>query len=474
MVTQSDSDDRVQDDKLMPDDDTLKLERKLSPSAQAILRFVRIFEEGGKIDVMTEDADFFRLQQIVTSYRGSLYVSLMKRLGQVLKLGAVEIITQRDVMSLITQLWEDNISMLSKTELAFLEAVVHNPGASLKDLSLKANQTYSQCRRAQKRLFDSGVLKIGGMINVHKLGLERVLIVLENPSFVLSGPYCQKSLFIDDNDGSPLVLTVATVPFSKRKEFLDVVRSLRNSSTNTKAYGLSAGHPNFNSIYSTQQQGWKALDLFHFRLMLRKGSDPITISGAPVSAASEILRIKKSDTLVMDALVESLDGTANDIVKTTNLSQSSAFRKRAGLLNDEIILPRARVNIPQLSDRIVVVCSPEVGGNINPGWHNLPLTYMSQISNLEDKSDRKMLFIAALPTGLGKSVLDVLDDETSKVDDYSAWIIDAAIGGTTKVSPMYDRRRNTWAWDVSQHFDVTTYSVMRREASPHNIPIDLA
>jgi len=473
-MTQSDSDDRVQDDKLMPDDDNPKLEKKLSPSAQAILRFVKIFEEGGTIDVLTEDADFTRLQQIVTSYRGSLYLSLMKRLEQVLKLGGVEIITQRDVMSLITQLWEDNISTLSKTELTYLEAVVQNPGDSLNNLSMKSDQTYSQCRRAQKRLFDSGVLKIGGMINVQKMGFERVLIALENPSFVLSGPYCQKSLFIDDNDGSPLVLTVATVPFSQRKELLDIVRSLRNTSSNVKVYGLSAGHPNFNSIYSNPQKGWKALDLFHYRLMLRKGSDPITISGIPTPSASEIARIKKSDTLVMDALVESLDGTANDIVKTTKLSQSSAFRKRASLLNDGIILPRARVNIPQLSDRIVVVCSPEVGGNISPGWHSLPFSYMSQISNLENKSDKKVLFLAALPTGLGKSVLDVLDDETSKIDDYSAWIIDAAIGGTTRVSPMYNRRQDTWAWDVSRHFDAVTYSSMRTEASPHNIPLDLA
>jgi len=474
MVTQSDSDDRVQDDKPMPDDDTPKREKKLSPSAQAIIRFVKSFEEGATIDVLTEDADYSRLRQIVTSYRGSLYVSLMKRLEQVFKLGGVEIITQRDVMSLITQLWEDNISTLSMTELAFLEAIVQNPGDSLKDLSIKANQSYAQSRRAQKRLFDSGVLKIGGMLNVDQMGLERVLIVLENPSLVLSGPYCQKSLFIDDNDGLPLVLTVATVPFSRRKEFLDIVRSLRNTSTNIKLYGLSAGYPNFNSIYSDPQKGWKALDLFHFRLMLRKGSDPITISGIPTPSVSETTRIKKSDTLVMDALIESLDGTANDIVRSTKLSQSTAFRKRAALLNDGIILPRARVNIPQLSDRIVVICSPEVGGNIRPGWQTLPLTYMSQISNLEDKSDKKMLFLAALPTGFGKSVLDVIDDETSKVDDYSAWIVDAAIGGTTKVSPMYDRRQNAWVWDVSQHFDALTYSVVRSDASPHDIPLDLA
>jgi hypothetical protein len=39
---------------------------------------------------------------------------------------------------------------------------------------------------------------------------------------------------------------------------------------------------------------------------------------------------------------------------------------------------------------------------------------------------------------------------------------------------MYDRRSDTWKWDVSKYFDALTYSVVRREASPRDIPLDLA
>jgi hypothetical protein len=39
---------------------------------------------------------------------------------------------------------------------------------------------------------------------------------------------------------------------------------------------------------------------------------------------------------------------------------------------------------------------------------------------------------------------------------------------------MYDRRSDRWKWDVSKYFDALTYSVVRREASPTNIPLDLA
>ena len=471
-MTQSDSDDPVQEDDLMPDDEAaLKLDRRLSPSARAILRFIQVSETGGKIEVFSEDADTVHLRKIVKSYRGHLYPLLMKRLGQVLRLGGVEIITQRDIMSLIDRLWADNISTLTKTELPFLEAVLKSPGDSLKSLSEKARFSYPQARRAQKRLSESGVLKIGGMLNTDQLGLERILIVLENPSLVLSGPYCQKELFVDGY--SPLVLIVAIVPYAKRKDLMDTVRSLRDSTTNASVYSLSTGHPSFSGLYSDPQKGW-SLDLLHFRLMLRKGGDPVTLADIPVPSTTENTRFTYGDTQVMDALIESLDDTANDIAKKTGLSLSTVFRKRASLLTNGTVISRARVNIPQLSDRIIVMCSPEVGGNLTPGWQNLPLTYISRISNLEDNSDEKMLLISALPAGSGTSVLSVLNDETSKVDDYSAWAVAAGMGGATKVSSMYDRRQNTWAYDVSRHFDAVTYSVLRKDASPYNIPLDLA
>lgn len=470
-MTQSDTDDGSKEGQMMSKTKPADFDCMLSPSAQAIIRFIRLFEEGRPLDVFQEDADFNSLRRIIMVYRGSLHNDLVKRLKDVIVLGGIKIITQRDVMSLVTQLWEDNISKITKTEVPFLEAVLKNPDASLKVLSEKARQSYAQTRRAQRRLSDSGILKIGGMLNADQFGLERVLIVLESPSLVLSGPYCQKALFVDGY--SPMVLIVATVPYTKRKDLLDTVRSLRNSTTNATVYGISTGHPSFSGMYSNPQKGWN-LDLLHFQLMLRKGGDPITLAHLPTPSTSKTAHFTYADTQVMDALIEGLDGTANDIAMNTGLSLSTVFRKRTSLLTEGAIVPRARINIPQLSDRIIVICSPEVGGNLTPGWQNLPLTYTSQISNLEDKLDKKMLLISALPTGSGTSVLDVLNDETSKVDDYSAWKVAAGIGGGTKVSSMYDRRQNTWAWDVSRHFDAVTYGVMRQEASPHNIPLDLA
>ena len=226
-------------------------------------------------------------------------------------------------------------------------------------------------------------------------------------------------------------------------------------------------------MYSNPKQGWN-LDLLHFRLMLRKGGDPIVFADVPTPSISEHARFTYSDTRIMDVLIESLDRSANDIVKSTGLSLSTTFRKRASLLQSRTILPRGRVNIPKLSDRVAAICSPEAGGNIQIGWQNLPLTFTSQIQNLEDKSDRKMLLISALPTGSAQGLLDVLSNETSRADALSAWRIAAGIGGKTKVSSMYDRRRSTWFFDISQHFDARPYSAMRREASPYNIALDLA
>jgi hypothetical protein len=470
-MTQSDSESKIREDETMSKDSLSDFTRKLSPSAQAILRFIRLFESGGGIDVFQEDADFANLHHIVNVYKGSLHEDLTSRLQEVIMLGGVEIITQRDVMSLIARLWDDNASSLTKTETPFLEAALRNSGESLKDLSLRAGQTYSQSRRAQKRLVEAGILKIGGKLNTDLLGLERVLIVLDNPALVLTGPYTQKHLFVDGY--SPIVFTVGMVPYSERGNLLDTVKSLRNATTNASVYSLSTGQLSFNGIYSHPKKGW-SLDLLHFRLLLRKGGDPITLADIPAPSFSENAHFTHSDIRIMDALIESLDGSASDIAESTSLSLSTAFRKKSSLLSKRMILPRSQVNIPQLSDRVIVICSPEVGGNIQAGWRNLPLTYTSQIKNLEDRTDRKMLLLSALPAGTAQDLLDVLKEESSKADDLSAWKIEAGIDGKTKVSSLYDRRRNTWLFDTSQHFEAFTYSVMRKDASPRDIPLDLA
>jgi hypothetical protein len=207
--------------------------------------------------------------------------------------------------------------------------------------------------------------------------------------------------------------------------------------------------------------------------MLRKGGEALTMSEIPPPTVEDSVKFTGSEVLVMDVLIRSLDGTAGDIVKTTNLSESSAFRKRSMLLKNGIILPRAHVVIPQLGDRVISLLSPEIAGDIAPAWSKLPLTYQSQIQNLET-GEKRVLLSTALPTGSGRDLISVMRDEISKVHKYSIHRVAAGSGITTKVSSMFDRRAKTWKWDTSRYFDVVSYGVMRKEASENEIPLDLA
>jgi len=469
-VTQPAIETTGQDEIGLPKDQKPEFKSRLSPSASAILKFVKTFEIGGQLEVFTEDADFKLLQKMVLSYRGSLSTLLEKKLQDVVDLGGVEIITQRDVMSLIVDLWKLNISNLTRAELPFLECILKNPRLSLRELAKMAGLSYAQSRRAQKRLNDSGVLRVGGMLNPNRLGLDRLLIILENPSMVLSGPYTQKMLFVD---GSPsVVFTVVNVPHTKISDMVEVVRSLRDFTSNASIWRLSTGIPRFDGTYFNKRDGWN-LDLLHFRLMLRKGGDTLTMSEIPSPSVEDHVKFTSSEVLVMDALIHSLDGTAGDIVKTTQLSESSAFRKRAYLLKNNIILPRAHVSIPQLGDRVISLLSPEIAGDIAPAWSKLPLTYQSQIRNLES-GEKRVLLSTALPTGSGRDLISVMMDEISKVHRYSIHRVAAGSGVKTKVSSMFDRRAKTWKWDTSRYFDVVSYGIMRKDASENEIPIDLA
>ncbi|MGY5859485.1 MAG: hypothetical protein RTU63_08945 [Candidatus Thorarchaeota archaeon] len=469
-MTQPDIETQGQDEIGLPEDKNPNFESKLSPSASAILKFVKIFEEGGQLEVFQADAEFESLRTMVMSYRGALYTLLEKKLNDVVKLGGVSIITQRDVMSLIVNLWKINISNLTRSELPFLESVLKNPRFSLRELSVSAVLSYAQSRRAQKRLTDSGVLRVGGMLSPQRLGLDRLLIILESPQMVLSGPYTQKNLFID---GSPsVVFTVVNIPHKKTRDMIEVVRSLRDVTTNASVWRLSTGIPRFDRTYFNKNKGWE-LDLLHFRLMLRKGGDTLTLSEIPAPTVEDQLKFTSSEILVMDALIKSLDGTAGDIVRTTKLSESSAFRKRAMLLKNGIILPRAHVSIPQLGDRVISLLSPEIAGDIAPAWSKLPLTYQSQIQNLES-GEKRVLLSTALPKGSSIDMINIMKDEISKVHKYSIHRVAAGSGLTTKVSSMFDRRAKTWKWDTSRYFDVVSYGVMRKEASESEIPLDLA
>ncbi len=443
--------------------------RKLSPSARAVLRYVSQFEKGVELEVFHEkDDDIVELKRMLVSYRGSLYNALYARLQEVIALGDVSIISQRDVMSVIRNLWRDNVSRLSSTEGPFLEATLRSPGSNLKALAQRAELSYAQARRAQKRLFDAQVLRTRGLLNTDSLGLERVVIIMEAPSIVLSGPYIPLSLMVDGY--SSLVLSFAVVPTRRRDDLLKTIRSTRSSTERTAVYGISPGKPRFSSLYFSHD-GWR-IDLLHFQLMLRNGGSPITLSSLPIPTTSEPSDLRASDLRIMDVLLEDFDITANDLSTRARVSTATAFRRRSEILKGNLILPRARVEIPALSDRICCIASPECTGAIMQAWSGLPLTYQSMIYNLEDASERSLLLMAALPAGSGQDVIGILQQEVSRVHDLKAFEISASAAQPLKISSLFDNKRGSWKWG-SYFFDARNYGTLRREGS-QSIPVDLA
>ena len=263
------------------------------------------------------------------------------------------------------------------------------------------------------------------------------------------------------------------IPHTEKEAFLNTIRSFRDGTTNATAWTLSTGRPQFSSLYFDKKHGWD-VDLLHFRLMLRKGSDPITLADMASPSSIDTFHFTYADLHVMDALIESLDVTATDIAKDKKISTTTAYRKRFQLLDSKTIQPRAEIKIPRLSDRVICLLSPECAGDLITAWSNLPLSYQSRIQNLEDKTEKKILLSTALPTGSGQDLIDVVTDEISRVHDYSVHKISASLVVNTRVSSMFDRRKNRWKWDDARYFDAISYSVARKEAKSQGIPIDLA
>ncbi len=454
----------------MPEDDKPKYLGKLSPSANAILGVMRALEDGGQLDLFQEDPELERLRIIVSSFRGSLYSALVKRLNEVVSLGGVSVITQRDMMSLLEILWAKNVSRFSDTELAVLRGTLENLGLSMAELSSMTGLSYAQTRRGALRLRQSGVLRIKGTLSMAQLGLERILVTMEAPSMILSGPYVKSHLFID-SDG-PHVFQVLAIPSANVGELRNVVRNLHSTSRNVVAWRMSRGTPRFNGLYSGNR--WWQVDLLHYRLMLRAGGAPITIGDFPLRSMIPACHFAASELKIVDQLLENYETTAHGIVGATGLSPSTAFRKRAGLISRGIVKPRAKVSIPALTDRVLAVASPNVAGNIMPAWNQLPLSYVSLMENIENRSERKMILTAAVPAGQGRELIQVMNEERSRVDDYAVHLVSRGNEASFKTASLYDRRRSIWKWRL-EFFDLLAYSVGRRNTeSGTEIPLDLA
>ncbi len=440
----------------------------LSPSARALMRIIRDLEDDAEIDVFQPGPEIDRLKQIVSSHKGSLHASLKSRIVEVLNLGGIDVITQRDLWNLIEDIWGENVSRFSSTELAVLRGSLEDPKVGLRTLAKRVSLSYSQARRAMQRLRLAGVVRREGLLNVEKLGLQQILIMLEAPKLVVSSPYITRTLFVDGSN--PMVFQVASIPSGFISDLHNIIRSLRGTSYKASCWYLSRGQPMFNGKYCTNRGDWK-IDIFHWKLQLRKEEDSL-VFGDSTPGKPEVIHFTPADLKILDRLIENYEATANEIVESTSLSDSTAFRKRSMILENDIVIPRARVKVPQLKDRVLVITSPECAGNILSAWSQLPVTYTTRLENIET-GEKKVLLLAALPPGTAESLTKALDASMSRVDDYSAYIVSAGNEVRLTTSFMYDRKEKRWKWNKGDFLDARTYEIVRRECSDGPIPVDL-
>jgi hypothetical protein len=444
---------------------------RLSPSAFALLRVVREFEANEHSDIFQPDPELNRVRVYVNTYRGSIYSALVRRLEHVLSLGGVEAITQPDIFSLIQNLWDANVSRPSPTEHKVLEGVTSNPELGLTQLSSKIGLSYAQTRRATSRLRESGLLRMEGILNVGLLALDRILVILKDPDMILNSPYLTKSLFVDGS--SREVFLQGLVPSEKRKDLLNMIKSLRAVASSATIWHLSEGRSQYsNTYFDTQNGGWN-LDLFHVKLLLRAGGGDLTMGDITPKKPVLPEEFTHAELRLIDSLCEKHDSTVAELIQATGLSESTAFRKRQSLQARRVVVPRTKIRIPVLSDRLITTIGPDTAGNLMPTFGRLPLTYYTRIQNLEKPSERRILITAALPAGSAQPLIEVLNDEKSRADDYTCSAVSAGTDQRLKVNSMFNRRKKKWKFD-SSFFDLRGYGIARREATSDAIPLDLA
>jgi hypothetical protein len=281
-----------------------------------------------------------------------------------------------------------------------------------------------------------------GALNAGKLGLERVLVILEAPELVLSSPYITKMLFVDGSE--PLVLLVATLPCERISDLLNMIRSLRSTSTRASAWKLSSGQSRFDGKYCKHRDGWN-FDAFHWSTQIRKSESEIIVSDS--SPTEERIHFTSADLKIIDELIVNFDA--------------------------KVVVPRTRVRVPHLTDRVIVQSNPECAGNILSAWRLLPVTYLTRLQNLET-SEKRVLQMAALPSGTSMGLIDALANWMSRIDDYSAYRISVGTEESYKADAMFNRRERAWKWNHGDFFDARSFSRMRREAERGTIPVDLA
>jgi len=446
-------------------------DRSLSDSAVALLRALKAIEDGGSLDLFQPDPYLDKLKMMAKTYRGSLHSAACQRLQQTLSLGGVSVVSSTDIMSAIVSLWQDSISELSGPEIILLKRLLEDPGSSLNEMAARENLTYGRVRRAYLRMSQSGVVRMEGMLNYAELGLERMLVIFENPAMVFRSSYIEHMLFVDGP--SPLAYQVVTYPVQNQTDVLQYVRSMRSQAGNISMFKLGTGKPRFSDFYLRHGTASWYPDMLHFRLVLRNGGTPITIGDElPSTVASH--SFTESELRVADIMRRDYETRAADIANETGLSESAVFRIRHSLRNKSVVLPRARIDIPQLSERMIVTLPSDTAGDILPAWSLLPLTYVSRITNMEAKDESRILLVSALPPGAGVDILNILQSETSRIDALSIHVVSAGLEGRMSMGGLFDRRSRSFRWNQGDFFEVQSYGVVRHEARADSIPLDLA
>ncbi|MDF1538057.1 MAG: hypothetical protein P1Q69_04060 [Candidatus Thorarchaeota archaeon] len=456
----------------MPKDDDSEVYSKLSHSAKAVLKILQRVEQNQAPDLFQEDPELQELRRWVSTYRGGIYTKTLRRLRTLVSRGFVQIITQGDLLGIIKEIWEQNISRLTETELNVLEGLLQSPDLSMKELAKHIKITYNRTRRALDHLKSTGVLRREGRVDAASLGLDRLLIIQTNPTGVVNSPYVTRALYVDGS--TRRVFLKLLIPSRHRNAFMGTIKTIRSLSDSTKVYALSAGLPRFGRAYYSYSKRKFEFDKLHFRLMLRAGGmDDLTLGEFNVGAIKFPNRFNSSETKIIESLIDDFDLTAQEIAKNTGLSESTTFRKRAKIVNSGIVRPRPKIAIPNLSDRVCGIFGGEAAATIIPAWSQLPCTTTSMITNLEDASEKKIIFTTALPAGSARDLLDVIQSEKSKIDDIEVWEVAAGAKNNLPVSALYDTDRKQWEFDYS-FLDVRSFSICRNEASRTDIPLDLS
>ncbi len=446
---------------------------RLTPDAKTTLKVVCHLEATNEYDRFQMTADLRRISKIVAEYKGNLCADLKKRLDRVYRLGGVKVISSRDVFSMIEELWERNISRFRQSELSVMRAVFEIGKMALSEIQSATGLNYSKARRAWVRLTKSGVLCRTGTLDTTRLGLERVFLILENPAFILSGPYVTSSIFVDADRS--LVYQTLIIPTQFIEGLKKLVVDLRNSADNVSSWWLSRGRMHFCDKYYDMESGRWQMDLIHFRMLLRSQDEELTVGKRPISAlTSPMVSLSSAKLLVMEHLLQDYDSRVQEIADATRLSKSIVFRKRNEILQEQLVIPRVSLTIPDLSEGVIILAGTTAAPTLSTALDMCPLSFGSLLENIERPGVKRVLYLAAVPSGQARRAVSILREEGSLIDNVDAHVITAGEKQTLSVSSLFDLRTSRWKCE-SVFFDARTYSRVRKEVIQNNrFPIDLA